>query len=319
MERASESFERGDDKAALETMDKMLRSKVARPGISVKPMFPKRFRVVKPLPRVPTGLWRLDNVIGGAQRKEVNYIIGATGVGKSAVCTTFAHSAIKSGHRVLYIDTENGEKVVQSRFYSRMTYIPYDLIEQDMLGPESLEFLQVWLDRNSERLADRFRFAELGSGVATMAQVEAVIMEQKELGFIPDVVLFDSPDHLMMDGEAQRWEKFAEVANQLKGVTERTDVAMWATSQAGGENIESKIATTAHGADTKQKVRNAAIVLSINHRIDPKTLRPVADANARDLYIAKNRNGPGKYLIPLLCDLSRMRMSAPPDVGAHHA
>lgn len=315
MEAASEHFEKGDDKAGLLTMEKAMRSKVVRPGISVKPMFPKKFRVVKPLPRVPTGLFRLDQVIGGAQRGDVNYILGATGVGKSALSTEIAHSAIKTGHKVLYLDTENGEHVVQSRFYSRMTGIHYELLEQNRLGPENQERLQTWLDRNYERLEKQFKLAPLGAGVATMSQVEATIMEQIESGFRPDVVIFDSPDHLLMQGrgEAARWELFADIANQLKGVTERANVAMWATSQVGGDNIEAKIATTAHAADSKQKVRNAAIVVSINHRIDPKTGRPVPDTNARDLYLAKNRNGAGKFLIPLVCDLSRMHIGAPPE------
>lgn len=319
MERASEAFEKGDDKGGLDAMEKAMRSKVIRPGIIVKPMFPKKFIMLKSQPRIPTGMYRLDRLIGGAQLQETNYVIGATGVGKSAICTTLCHSGVKAKKRVLYIDTENGEHVVTSRFYSRMTGVPYELLEQSLLSASTQAQLQVWLDRNAGRLGDLFRFTHLGFGGVTIGQVEAAIVEQIESGWPPDLVVFDSPDHVDMKGakDAARWELFADVANQLKGVTERTNVAMWATSQAGGENIETKIATTANAADTKQKVRNAAVVISINRRIDPKTSRPVADPNARDLYVAKARNSPGGYIIPLDCDLSRMIMRAPPEFDAH--
>lgn len=312
MERATESFTKGDSKAGIAAIEKVVKSKAVRPGLVARPLFPKKFRIIKSKPRIPTGLYSLDQIIGGTQRGESNLILGATGVGKSALCTELAHAAMKTGHRVLYLDTENGEHIIMSRFYARMARIEYELVEQNRLSADKQMLLQKWLDRNHDRLSKLMRYVHVGFVNATIGQVEATIQETMDGGFRPDLIIFDSPDHLIMNGtkDAARWENFADMANQIKAVAERADASMWSTSQVSGENIEQKIATTAHAADSKQKAKNAAIAISVNRRIDPKTKQPMGEE--RDLYIAKNRNGPGQRKIALECQLNFMTMKAPP-------
>ena len=316
MERASEHFARGDGKTGISTLEKGLVSKEVHGGFKAKRLIPKKFRALKAGSRIPTGMYGVDKYIGGLQKGESGLILGATGVGKSAMAMTVAHAGVKYGRKVLYIDTENGEHVSQARFLSRFTGINYTAIEQNQMGTETKERLDLWTEKNSDRLNDSIRIVYLGYMNATLPQVEAAIRQEIASGFQPDLIIFDSPDHLEMYGgngsrEVARWEAFTDTYNRIAGMWERLGVAGWSISQAAGENIENKIATTANVADAKAKVRVASIVISINAKIDPKT-KKVKEGSERVAYIAKNRNGMARQQVALKTEFHIMKITAPP-------
>jgi hypothetical protein len=239
--------------------------------------------------------------------------MGATGVGKSALSMTILHSCVKYGFKALLFDTENGEHVTRSRYISRFSGIPYELIERDEMSKGLRTHLDVWTDRNADRLAERLRVVYLGYMSATLADVEAALVAEIAGGYQPDVVVFDSPDHLVLSGKnQQRWEAFTDLYNNLAGIWQRNNVGGWSVTQASGENIETKIATTAHTSDAKGKVRVASIVATINPDIDMKTKKVKEGSNDRILYLAKARNSAARILFPLKCDFPRMRITAPP-------
>lgn len=319
MERAADLFEKGKDVEGLQTLASGITSRAANPALKAKPLVPRKFVAMRQLPRIPTGLYRLDKIIQGIQKKELGLILGATGVGKSATGMSFAHAAVREQRRVLIIDTENGEHVTRSRYLSRFTGIPHQLIEQNVMSRETRARLEEWLDRNYDRLSKYLRVIYLGYMNSNLREVEAAINAEKAAGFDPDLTVFDSPDHLVMPGrrEAARWELFAETWNQLAGIAQRVDTAMWAISQVSGDNAETKIASTGDSADSKQKPKVASIVMSINNVIDPKTKKP-KPGGERVGYLAKNRVGEAKFLIPLQTDLSRMVIKSPPDAAMDH-
>lgn len=312
MERASEKFAAGDTDEAKSILARGLPEHEIKPGPRIKPLLPKRFKSLIHAPRIPTSIHQLDEVIGGLQRKETGLVLGVTGMGKSAVSTTFGWGGIRAGVKVLHIDTENGEHVTMSRYLSRFTGIPTKLIERDTMGKETRERLNLWLERNYGRLSQMLKVIYLGMEEYTMDDVEAAIIAAKHDGFEPALAIFDSPDHLLMDEENAdaRWEKFVAVSNKWKRTCERHDLAGWGVSQADMA-AEGKIATSKSTADSKQKPRNASIVVSINSAIDPKTRRP-KPVDEKCLWLDKARNSKAKILIPLETDLDRMIIKSPP-------
>ncbi len=307
MERASERFSKGDDEGAVIALEQAVKSREAKPGPQAKKTFPKTLRGVKVAPRIKTGLQALDDIIGGIQRREVGYILGVTGMGKSALTVTFGHSAIKHGLKLLHIDTENGEDISRARYLSRFTQVPSALIEDNTMGPENRERVESWLRRNHERMGNQFRSIYLQYLENTVEEVEAAIAEQIAEDFIPDLVIFDSPDHLFMDGGEARWEKFANVANKLKGITQRLNIGMWATSQADLA-YEGKIAGNAAMADSKQKARVSSLVISINQLLD-KHGKPIGERKCLHVAKARSRGGRGT-IIRLQTHLETMTMHA---------
>jgi KaiC/GvpD/RAD55 family RecA-like ATPase len=308
-ERASERWAKGDDDGAAAILEQAVTGSEARPGPSAKPMFPRKFNPAKTPPRIPTGLRLLDEKIGGIQRKEVGMVMGVSGMGKSALTVTLGHAGIRHGYRVLHIDTENGENITLARYLSRFTGIPAKLIESNQLSREQRQRLDTWMERNFERLQDRFRVIYLNYMENTVKDLEAAVAAEIRGGFRPDEIIFDSPDHLLMEQGQARWEQFAYVWNHLKGMNQRLDTAMWATSQADMA-FEGKIATMAATADSKQKPRVASLVLTINQLLDPMG-KPIDDRKC--VYLAKARNDPARFALPLQTHLETMKISCNPE------
>lgn len=318
IERASTHFGRGDDAAGLSALERTLASTAIRPGYTVKSLVPPKFKVLRDSDRIPTGLYTLDQIIGGLSEGELGLIFGDTGVGKSAIGIEIGHTAVMWQKRILHIDTENGERVTMSRYISRFTGIPQRLIENNSMGPDTRIRLDTWLARNHERLAQYLRVLYLDFASSTLGDVEAAIRSSISAGFHPDEIVFDSPDHLALGGPGggggrneARWELFADLYNKLKGMTGRHKTAMWAMTQAG--DSEGKLATNKSVADSKQKPRNAAIAFSVNPMVDPKTKRVIEDTAERCIYLSKNRNGPGKVILPLQVHMTYMMAKAAPN------
>jgi energy-coupling factor transporter ATP-binding protein EcfA2 len=311
MERASEKFATGDPEEAKRILATAATAPEARPGPRIKPVFPRSFVPLVNGKRIETGLRQLDEIIGGIQEGEMGLIFGVTGMGKSALSTTLGRAGVRQEVMTLHIDTENGEHITRSRYISSFTGIPAKLIERNTMGKETRGKLDLWLSRNHERLARYLQVVYLGMEEHTMEDLEGVIVSAHSIGFVPRLAVFDSPDHLLMDNMEHdaRWEKFAAIANRWRRLCERYKFGGWAVSQADMA-FESKMATGRSVADSKQKVRNASIAISINQALHPKTKKPLGDN--KDLWLDKARNSPGKRTIPLLCNLDTMSIKSPP-------
>jgi hypothetical protein len=304
-ERASEQWSKGNDEGAEAILTEAATTSEARPGPSAKPMFPKKINFAKTPPRIPTGLAMLDQRIGGIQRGEVGMVMGVSGMGKSAAMVTLGHACLRNKFKLLHIDTENGEPISRARYLSRFTNIPAKLIESNQMTKAQRERLDAWLDRNHDRLKNEFRVIYLNYMENTIEDVEAAIVAEIRGGFVPDEVLFDSPDHLYMKNGQARWEQFADTANRIKGLAQRRNVGLWFTSQADLA-FEGKIATMAATADSKQKPRVASLVLTINPLLDPMG-KPIDDRKC--IYVAKARNDPSRYALPLQTKLETMTIT----------
>lgn len=312
IDKAVDQFSRGRDAEAIGVLSSaaLLTSTQKRP--TVQTLIPRsRSRIVK-MRRCPTGLHKLDKLLGGIAKGETGLAMGVTGVGKSTVGVNFGHSAIRHGWNVLHVDTENGVTLTQARYISRFTGVPHDLIEEDRLSVSQQERVDGWLDRNYERLAKHLRVLYLGVQESTIADFDAAIMKTIADGYTPDMIIFDSPDHLKLGNQngfdmAQRWAYFADLYQNLTGRAKRYNVGLWLTNQAD-EAAANTLATTKHGRDSQQKVKDASIVLSINRNPDNPE-----DQARRTIYVSKGRSKAAMYRIDINVDLAVMKLEAPLD------
>ena len=342
IQRAVTSFDKGKDETAFQALERAIASTKTEgaPVPVAKPLIPASYADLMRHSkdrggRIPTGLFALDRAIDGLAKKEVGLLIGGTGKGKSAVCVNMGYAAIKHQRRVLYLDTENGEEITTMRFISRFTQIPYRALENDALDRGQRAILDSWLGVNRGWLADQLRVIYLDYMEVTWKELGAAIGRTVQRGFAPDMIIMDSPDHLLLpDNRTARWEQFAELANGIKALAQKHNVAFWGTSQISGD-YEDKIATTQAIADSKQKGRNASLVISVNmvpkrrnggapegeeggDGFEPRNQRrrPKPSENVEEydmsMYVAKARNRRARFLVPLVPDLSRMTIKAPP-------
>ena len=228
------------------------------------------------------------------------------------VSVNLGRGGLRYGWKVLHIDTENGETVTRARYISRFTGLPADKIEEHRLNRDDRARLENWLARNYDRLAACLRLAYLGTRESTLADVDAAIVRATNDGFTPDLVLFDSPDHLLLGANGQydvnqRWALFSDLYKDLSARAKRYNVGMWVTNQAGNA-AEGKIATTKHSRDTQDKDNIASFVISINRIPGAEQEDP-----RRCIYVSKARNKSAMFRIDLETDAERMRLAAPLD------
>jgi KaiC/GvpD/RAD55 family RecA-like ATPase len=303
---ASDALSRGEDDEAFAAMEK---------GTAVPGAGPQPVRLAVPLSRMrpaekfPTGLCALDRVIGGLGRKELGLVMATTGMGKSTLAVNLAHGALKNNYKVLHFDTENGEEIVRARYYSRFTGIPFESIYKQTLTTPDRDRLDAWIERNDERLWKTIRLVFLGNNESRLGDVEGVIRTVKAGGFLPAVVLLDSPDHLLMGQHRDRWAGFIELYNQLDRTTKRHDIGLWATSQAALE-FENRIATNNAATDSKHKPKVASVVITINPAFDTDG-KPKPNGD-RNIFVPKNRTGEARQMVPVQTDLKRAMFRADP-------
>jgi len=313
IDRATKRFEKGQDEAALALLDRTFAGGVvssSRP--SARPLVPKNLLHIPGAERIPTGLYALDEVIDGIGRGELGIVFGVTGHGKSSLGVSLDFAAIRQGFRVLHVDSENGERVTTSRVISRFTRIPHALIESGSYSGAHKQLLTTWLKRNHKRLAEQLQVLYIGVEQATVADVEAAWTELEARGFIPDLVVFDSPDHLKM-GEGGTfdpkygWAYLTTVYRRLAGLAQRHDAGLWVMTQAD-KSAEGKMAGTRHLRGAQSKGEIASIVLSVNMPEDPNLDRETH----RDIWISKGRTRRARFRVQAVCDFSRMLIKAPP-------
>lgn len=315
VERVAEKFAHGDAEEAKRLL-RTAKEEENTAGPRAKPLFPKKFVPLMLMPRIKTGFFQLDDVIGGIQEGESGLIWGVTGVGKSALSMSLGHAGVIQSVPTIHIDTENGEHITRCRYLSRFTGIAAKLIEQNTMGEQTRARLDKWLERNHDRLANLLQVVYLGMEEHDMGAVEAAIITAKHGGFNPRLAIFDSPDHVVMDEEGDaRWEKFAAVSKLWKRTCVRYKLGGWQISQAD-MSFQDKIATGRSVADSKEKIRNATIGMSINQALDRKG-KPL-DGERKCLWLEKARNSKARFMIPLLTDLDRMVMKSPPGFSWEH-
>jgi replicative DNA helicase len=301
---AQEALERNDPEASRKFL---ATATVAAPGLQPRTKAGLGFETPL-LQFIPTGMLALDYHIDGLGKGEVGLIMGVSGAGKSILATNLAQGALKARWQapnakfnVWHIDTENGERIVKCRHLSRFTGVPSRALEKNKLTTQQERRIDSWLERNDGWLSEQLFIYPAEYLGTSIEDIERELAHLEAGGHMPDIIIFDSPDHLAQSerkGEA-RWEKFAEIYNRIRALAKRYNVAIWCITQARLE-YEGKIATQAAVADSKQKTRLAHITLSINTERD--------EPEQRFIYIAKNRTGSCRFKIALEIDWSCMRM-----------
>jgi replicative DNA helicase len=306
--KAAELLEKGK---VGEAVDIMRRANVKQAVQMPKRLTEGGWRPKAPKVRIPTGIWALDELIGGFAFGELNVISARPGVGKSTACNEFAWSATVHQRRVLWLDTENGEDLTKARFLARATGIPASLIESDACSPLQTELLDLWMRRRGEHLDELLRVDEIGMSETTVADVEAKIEALDARGWPVECLIIDNPDHLKPDGlVSQRradndgyfW--LGPLYQWARNLVRRYKIVGVFTSQI---NVHKG---TLAGSQEKKNIPQVAIHIEVGE--DPETGKPSTKGH-RKIQIHKNRSGPGAQVeLDAMADLAVARILAFP-------
>lgn len=304
--KAAQFLQQGDGEKAAEVM--RVASTAGRVVRKPKKLLDGGWRPEVLKRRVPTGIYELDRVIGGIGHDDLAYVSAAKGVGKSTTCTQLAGSCVIQEEPVLYLDSENRGRLVQSRMVSRFTGIAYDAINGGWVTDEEAAFLDLWAERCQENIDKFFRWQCFGMNESSFADIEAMIMDCIADGFIPHYIIIDNPEHMKREGfetrkDSSQYAWLEKVPMALRGqIVDRYHVGVIATSQV---NKEEELRGSA------EKANIAQLWLHMRVGEDPDTKKPSAVGH-REIDVKKNREGIANVTVHAMADLARCRISAYP-------
>lgn len=283
---------------------------------------------------IPSGWRALDKALGGGSRiGELNLIMGTTGRGKSVGATNVSMAAVKRFHPTLYVATEMPARQIAQRQDTLWTKMRYDQFKTWSFVPSETRAMARALKRVAKAWSNMFHIASFPVRAATIVDIRQLLDDLlEEHDFRPEVIVFDSGDHLRSTDRALDSYRLqqADVYWELKRLAEEDGYAVWSTVQAGKE-YATTTATSEATSESYDKARIADMIISLN---DPEAgrrrKRVEMDVDADDdddvaevegpevggdgpkrleLFLAKYRDGLSKLKIPLTADFARMKLS----------
>ena len=275
---------------------------------------------------IPTGMSRLDRIITGIQIGELGLVLGTTGRGKSIMLTNLAYHAVSRGYTTAYFAFEMPARQIAQRQDARWLQMPYRKFKEYDFSPSELREIKARLDKMRPRFQDKFQIFSMPVRSADINAVRQALDDARiEDGFKPQLLLFDSADHLLPTGRSESFRlDQASVYWACKGLAEEDGYAVWSSTQAGKE-YAARTATAEAASESYDKGRIADIMISLNEPRkhsratkvlddedddeDEESMAPTARGKFMELYLAKYRDGASKLTIPLDAELEKMLIS----------
>jgi len=280
---------------------------------------------------IPTGLKKLDAIITGIQLGEVGLVLGTTGKGKSVMLNNLAYEAVKRGFDTAYFGFEMPARQIAMRQDARWLQMSYRKFKDYDFMPSELREIEAKLIRMRSRFEKKLQIISMPVRSTDLNIVRAALDDLRiEKGFRPQLVLFDSADHLLPTDRAESFRlDQANVYWGVKGLAEEDGYAIWSSTQAKQE-FATKTITAEGGGESYDKARIADIMISINEPRKHTRATKVADGEDdkddedgtcdesmitttkgkyMELFLAKYRDGASKLTIPLDAMFEKMMIT----------
>jgi KaiC/GvpD/RAD55 family RecA-like ATPase len=172
-----------------------------------------------PTKRIPTGLWQIDNMIGGGVgRGEVCVIIGKSGSGKSIVGQNILESNLDVP--AVFFSFEMPGTMLLTRslaMWSNKTHdIVFNQVETNTLDPE---MLADWEDSHQKHYFVTRTGLDLAAMSSTLKEAE------EQLGERPAIVVIDYMELVAAAGGGETIDNVTSVAQAIKGWAKEEEVA----------------------------------------------------------------------------------------------
>lgn len=317
IETAIKKLERGDVDAATEALHVASRHRPAGSyesadwveGIEAR-MAERKRRKEDPLAyyRVTTGVDRLDDLMGGGLIPgDFCIFAGLTGIGKSHTAINGSYAAATRGFNTLLVDTENGLDMQFDRLDAKFMGAASDRVAVYDLTKGELDRLAAKLARVKARLTQKLKVVHTSPRTASITTLEQALDDMAVEGRPCQMLWIDCADHLK-PSEGHK-EKRLEAANtfwEIKSIADERKIPIAGTVQLSKEALN-RIATSEHLSEAYDKARIASRVVTLN-----QTRREATEDRMR-WFLAKNRGGRSKIIVPLKVDLSRSHFEHVPE------
>lgn len=275
------------------------------PGVRVDEQGFRAIAEVGALERLPTGVFELDQKIGGLWRGALGCWLARSGGGKSMALIHQTATAMLSRRSLTgFITLELPQSLQLARLYSHLTGVPVNLI----------------LDNETDRAMAQRRIAQIehNIGMCELAEFPAygtqprdldewVDTKEQEHGVKMDLLVVDYADLLVAPVQGREVSDYVvmrAVYSGLVALAKKRGMWVWTASQAtrgkGTKKSESEYLDLEGVADSMHKSRIADMVVSLNPR----------EGGQVELYVAKHRLGRADYAVgPLQTEFDTARLT----------
>lgn len=283
-----------------------------QPGVRVGSAGFQAISDVGALERLPTGVFDVDQKIGGLWRGALGLWVARSGGGKSMALIQQAATSIMQMRRFTgFLTLELPQSLQLARLYAHMTGVPTSMIlDSEQQRKEAQQRVAV-----IESQIGMCEVAEFPMHGTSVADVEHWIdAKEQEHGLKMECLVIDYADllHAMVPGkEINDYLMMRIVYTQLQRLAKERNMWVWTASQASRGSKADEKPTAYLGmenvADSMNKARIADLILTLNKR----------EGQQIEIYVAKHRLGRADYSIgPLPTDyeLGRLVPWARPDL-----
>ena len=233
---------------------------------------------------IPTGISCLDSKLGGGLKTGRFYVIGARpSVGKSALMTTWATSAVMNGFRTLYVSLEMGARENISRMAAAVSGV-----SMTRIGSKTL-----LSNEDKGRIIESFHLLpgtkfSFSTKARTPDSVRRAAMRMRVTGGL-DILFVDYIQLLQPDQKASsRVEGVGEITRALKLLAMELDIPIVAAAQLNRVAANSGNPPKLSDLRESGSIEQDADCVILLHRPDDQLSQPIKKI---ELCVAKHRQG----------------------------
>jgi len=213
---------------------------------------------------LPTNLELIDKY--GIAKGEIGLLLAGTGIGKSVFLTFLASELMLGGYKTLHIAFEGN---IDDYINKHRNKLNNPTEEQLAKGKTTPNLKVVKLPNNS----------------STTSDIEDLIKQQINNGFIPDAIVLDYVDCLVGSNRTKElWINDIAIINELEHLAQKYNIALWSAVQSNRSGLNKELGLE-NAAGSIQKLQKATMIIALTRNPEQQ------NENRADLRLLKNRWG----------------------------
>jgi len=237
--------------------------------------------------RIPTLCPEIDEYLqGGIIKTNLVLVAASSGVGKTTISTSLAHSAAISGFKALQIFFEDNVPAIRRKHFGTITEIEARFINT-MEYSEIAKKIAVDYE-HKELIKDNLKLCRLRNGEVTPSMIKQYIHKLVNSGFTPDMVLIDyfeclaNPTNRNIQNE---WKLETQKMRELENLCKDFGCTTIVFTQGTKQSAEGMLLTLDKIGGSAGKYQVAHMLMTLNRT------QKDAEENRAELFIPKNREG----------------------------
>jgi replicative DNA helicase len=265
---------------------------------------------------VPTAITPLDYKLnGGLKSGQLGIWMGGTGGGKSIALPHCGKAAVCHGFKVAHYTLELNEQDVADRYDASWGDVPFqDLRAHGKNLISRLGNLAQGPGVPNGPYADSLMIKDYPTGTASVNTIKSHLKQLASSGWVPDMLIVDYGDLLRpLTSYNDEYADLGAIFRDLRGLAGIYDIPVWTATQVNRAGLNAEVVDIEHIGDSLKKAQIADVIVAIC------STREEREQNILRLFGAKNRNGPGKFVIEIKSNFEKMVFYSKMETDRHNA